>query len=53
MESLSALVPWQVHLEGGVGAGSQGEGPPGRQGHQGDHLRGRRRQRNDNLSRPG
>jgi hypothetical protein len=35
-----------VHLEGGAGAGAQGEGPPGRQGHQGDHLRGRRRQRN-------
>lgn len=35
----------QVHFQGGAGAGAQGEGAPGRQGHQGHHLGGRRRQR--------
>jgi hypothetical protein len=35
----------QVHFQGGAGAGAQGEGAPGRQGHQGHHLGGGRRQR--------
>ncbi|ONM37115.1 Calcium-dependent protein kinase 17 [Zea mays] len=42
----------RVHFQGGAGAGAQGEGAPGRQGHQGHHLGGGRRQRReDRLQR--
>ena len=35
----------QLYFQGGAGAGSAGEGTPGRQRYQGHHSRGRRRQR--------